>query len=289
MAKRRRSPRRAARRSRRTLTILLVLVLVSITVISLDESGRTHGLTSGVKSLATDAFSPVRSGVDAVLRPVGDLFAGAVNYGSLQQENQKLRAEIGALRQQAAEAPFQSRQQRQLQQLLHEAQLPTVASLSTVPAQTIAKSPSDFTATITIDKGRSQGVAVTDPVIGGGGLVGKVVQASHDTATVLLITAGQSEVGVTFGNPPQYAVAAGQGEGKLLSGEYISPDTPVHVGEEMYTNGLAGAAYPKGIPVAQVTSARTLPGAAEKTVRMRPLADLSTLAYVLVVQWSPSP
>ena len=118
MAKRRRSPRRAARRSRRTLTILLVLVLVSITVISLDESGRTHGLTSGVKSVATDAFSPVRSGVDAVLRPVGDLFAGAVNYGSLQQENQKLRAEIGALRQQAAEAPFQSRQQRQLQQLL---------------------------------------------------------------------------------------------------------------------------------------------------------------------------
>jgi rod shape-determining protein MreC len=289
VAKRRRAPRRAARRSRRTLTILLVLVLVSITVISLDESGRTHGLTSGIKSLATDVFSPVRSGVNGVLRPVGDLFAGAVHYGSLQQENQKLRAQIGALQQQVADGPFQRRQQSQLQQLLAEARLPTVSSIPSVVAQTIAKSPSDFTVTITIDKGRSQGVAVTDPVIGGGGLVGKVVQASHDTATVLLITAGQSEVGVTFASPPQYAVAAGQGQGKLLSGDYISPATPVRVGEKMYTNGLAGAAYPKGIPVAQVTSAKTLPGAAQKTVRMRPLADLATLAYVLVLQWSPAP
>lgn len=289
MAKRRRSPRRAARRSRRTLTIFLLLVLVSVTVITLDESGRTHHITSGIKSVATDVFSPVRSGIDAILRPVGDVFAGAIHYGSLQQENQKLRAEISALSQEVAEAPYQSRQRQQLEQIMAEAKLPTVARLSSVVAETVAKSPSDFTVTITIDKGRDQGVAATDPVIGGGGLVGRVLQASHDSATVLLITAGQSEVGVTFGSPPQYAVAVGNGEGKPMSGEFISPGVPVHVGEKMYTNGLAGAAFPKGIPVAAVTSVRTPAGASQQFVHLRPLADLSTLAYVLVVQWSPTP
>lgn len=266
-----------------------MLVLVSVTVISLDESGRTHGLTSGVKSVATDVFSPLRSGVDDILRPVGDLFAGAIHYGSLEEENHKLQAEIGALRQQVAEAPYQSRQRRQLEQLLQAAKLPTVASVPTVEAETIAEDPSDFTDTITLDKGRDQGVTVTDPVIGAGGLVGRVVQASHDTATVLLITAGQSEVGVTFGSPTQYATAQGEGVGHPMSGEFISPSVPVSVGEKLYTNGLAGAAFPKGIPVAAVTAVRTVPGAADKTVHLRPLADLDTLAYVLVLQWSPAP
>ena len=91
------------RRSRRTLTTLLVLVLISVTVISLDESGRTHGITSGIKSVATDVFSPLRSGVDSVLRPVGDFFAGAVHYGALQRENERLRTEIGQLQMSAAE------------------------------------------------------------------------------------------------------------------------------------------------------------------------------------------
>jgi rod shape-determining protein MreC len=267
----------------------VVLVLVSVSVISLDESGRTHRLTSGVKSAASDIFSPIRSAVNDIIRPVGDMFAGAVHYGSLQAENENLQKTIATLRRQIYEHPNDSRELAALERLMREAHLPTVRSLTTVPAETVAKSPSDFTATITIDKGRDAGVAVTDPVVGGGGLVGRVVQASHTTATVQLITNGESQVGVTFGNPPQYADAAGEGPGKDMSGLYVAPSVPIHVGEKVYTNGLAGASFPKGIPVAEVTSARTAPGAADQTVRLRPLADLSTLAYVLVVEWTPSP
>ncbi len=81
-----------ARRSRRSLTTLVVLVLVSLTIITLDQTSRTHHLTSGIKSVADDVFSPLRDGVNSVLHPVGDFFAGAVHYGSLQTENQKLQA-----------------------------------------------------------------------------------------------------------------------------------------------------------------------------------------------------
>jgi len=277
------------RRSRRTLTTLVVLLLISVTVISLDESGRTHSLISGVKSVASDVFSPLRSGVDGVLRPVGDFFAGAVNYGALQQENQKLRSEIGKLQLGAAETSHEKQELEQLDELLRSHNLTSIKTLKTVTAQTIAIGPSNFTATITIDKGRSQGVAVTDPVVGGGGLVGKVVYASHDTSTVQLLTAGQSTVGVTFAGSHYYATIDGQGPGKALKAEFISPTTPVHVGEEMFTNGLQGAEFPKGIPVAQVTSVHLVVGATQKTVLARPLADLQTLAYVQVVQWGASP
>jgi rod shape-determining protein MreC len=277
------------RRSRRTLTTLLVLVLVSVTVISLDESGRTHSITAGIKSVATDIFSPLRSGVDDVLRPVGDFFAGAVHYGSLQRENQELRTEVGKLRLQAAEAAHAQEQLQQLDRLLRAHNLTSLKTLRLVTAQTIATGQSDFTATITIDRGRDEGVAVTDPVIGGGGLVGRVVQASHTTSTVELITDGQSTVGVTFGTAPYYADVQGQGPDVDMKANYISPSTPVKAGQQMFTNGEDEASFPKGIPVARVVSVRTEPGATQKDVRVTPSADLKTLAYVQVVQWSSPP
>lgn len=277
------------RRSRRTLTLLLVLVLISITVISLDESGRTHGITSGIKSVATDVFSPLRSGVDGVVHPIGDFFAAAVNYGDLQHENQELRTEVARLQQQSAEAARAKEQLQKLDKLLESHNLTSLTRLSMVTAQTIAKGQSDFTPTITIDKGRDDGVAATDPVVGGGGLVGKVSFASDKSATVQLITSGKSIVGVTFGPGPYTADVQGQGAGSPMKALYIAATKPVTKGEEMYTNGFAEASFPKGIPVARVTSVRTVRGATDKDVQVKPLADLSTLAYVQVVQWNPAP
>lgn len=273
------------RRSRRTVTTLVVLVLISVTVISLDESGAGHSLTSGVKSLAGDIFSPLRSGVNAVLDPIGNFFAGAVHYGALQEENQKLSARLGALHQQAAERSYQ---QRQLQQILALEHLPYLSHLPTVTAQTQSLGISNFAATIGIDKGRSQGVTLGDPVVGAGGLVGQVVQANHNTAVVRLITDGQSRVGVTFGKQ-SYATVSGQGAAAPLVASVITPGATVHQGERMYTNGLAGAEYPKGIPVAYVTSATGVPGSTQQDVKLAPLANLNQLAYVKVIQWNPAP
>ena len=87
-----------SRRSRRTLTVV-VLIVLSLSIISLDLNGRTHSITSGVKSVANGVFSPLRQAVIDVLSPIGDFFAGAVHYGSLQSENQKLQSTIGSLRQ----------------------------------------------------------------------------------------------------------------------------------------------------------------------------------------------
>ena len=93
---------------------------------SLDLNGRTHSVTSGVKSVANEVFSPLRHAVVDVLSPIGDFFAGAVHYGSLQSENQKLQATIGSLRQEKAEIAFEKNQLRQLRQLMELKNLPSI-------------------------------------------------------------------------------------------------------------------------------------------------------------------
>ena len=87
----------------------------------------------------------------------------------------------------------------QLSALLH---LTFVGNLQTVPAQVTDFGTSNFAATIDINVGRSDGVQLSMPVVGNGGLVGQVVRVSRHTATVRLITDGQSAVGTRYGPPP---------------------------------------------------------------------------------------
>lgn len=269
---------------------MLILVLLSLSVITLDQSGRTHHITSGIKSLASDIFSPIRSGVNGILDPIGNVFAGAVHYDSVVKENHELQLTLGRIRLQDDARGFQLRQLTQLQRLLAENHLPYLQQLPTVLAEQTDAGSTNYAATIDIDKGRDDGVDVGMPVIGAGGLVGTVTFAAHHSATVTLVTDGSSKVGVSFGSGNAYtATLDGQGPGRSLNADFVAPGTPVRRGERMYTNDLAGNIFPGGIPVAYVTAVHTTPGASQETVEVQPLADLGALAYVEVVQWSPSP
>ena len=120
-----------------------------------------------------------------------------MHYGALQSENQKLQATIGRLRQEQAEKGFEKNQLRNVMALQN---LPFLDALTHRHGADHERSTrSNFTMTITIDKGRADGVDVGMPVVGAGGLVGQVIQSFHHTAVVQLITDGQSKVGVTFG------------------------------------------------------------------------------------------
>ena len=272
-----------SRRSRRTLTVIILLVL-SLSLISLDLNGRTHSLTSGVKSVANDVYAPLRQGVLDIISPIGNFFAGAFNYGSVQSENERLQRTIGQLRAAQLEQGFEK---KQLQDITALQNLPFLQSLPTVTAQTQDEFSSNFTATITLDKGRADGVDVGYPVVGAGGLVGQVIQSFHHTSVVRLITDGQSKVGVTFGNQVT-GIVDGQGPTNSMTADLVAPHTPLHKGEVMFTSSLDAAAFPPGIPVATVRSFHTAAGASQESIQVHPAADLAQLAYVDVVQWVPS-
>ncbi|MGP0031883.1 MAG: rod shape-determining protein MreC [Acidimicrobiales bacterium] len=272
---------------------MVVLIVASLTIISVDLNGRTHSLTSGVKSVANGIFSPIRGGVVDILSPIGDFFAGSLHYGSLQTENEKLQATIGQLRMEQSEKGYESTQLRDLMALEN---LPFLPSLSTVTAQSVDQNSSNFTSTITIDKGRGSGVLVGMPVVGSGGLLGQVIQSFHSTAVVQLVNDGQSKVGVTFGTPGQCSgsqcigTVDGQGPDKSMTLDLVPPNTPVQKGEQVVTSSLDAAAYPPGIPVATITSFRNPPGAIQEEITVTPEADLTQpVSYVDVVVWEPSP
>ena len=196
----------------------------------------------------------MRSGVDDIVEPVGSFLAGAVHYGAVRQQNQKLQTEIDQLRSQAA---AQADIDQRLKQLSALSNLPFVGNLQTVPAEVTDFGTSDFAATIDISVGRDEGVQLNMPVVGAGGLVGQVVQANHTTSTVRLITDGQSPVGVRYGTGDQLALAvlrrsrAGQAADRQPGAQ---GNTPSPRARSSSPAGCPTPSFPRDIPVATVVS-----------------------------------
>lgn len=267
---------------------LLMLVLASITVLTLDYHGEANKGLTQLRNGVLDGLAPVQRAIGAVLHPIGDAFAGAAHYGSVQQQNQALQQQIGALRRQVAADNVASAQARQLLKL---ERLPFVASTPQIVAEVLSGSTSDFAYTLEINKGTSSGIGVGEPVVGAGGFVGTVVAAGRSTAQVRLLQDNASDVGVKLGVAgTATGVVTGQGRDSALGLQILAGASTVRKGEWAYTSGTSAAgasAYPAGIPVATVTAVHPSAGGFNDTFTLEPLVNPTTLQYVAVLQWLP--
>ena len=275
------------RRSSRTRNVLAVLVLAALTLVTIDARSNGSGVLSSVRSGVSDAFSPLQRATHAALAPIGNFLTGAIDYGSLKAENQKLRQQIAGLQNQAVSS---SASEQAAQQLLQEMNLPFVGSIPTVAVQVIDQGFSNFDNSLTINKGTDSGVAPGQPVVAAGGLVGSVLSVTAHTSTVRLLTDPSFAVGVSLpgGN---VGSAGGQGRAEPL---HITIDSTnlappvIKPGDTVVTSGLALEKFPKGIPVGRVSKVTTPAGAAEPNISITPLVNAAQMSYLQVLLWSPA-
>lgn len=274
----------ASRRAVRPRFALFVLVLAAITVLTLYYKGGA-GTIGSLRSKASDLVNPVDSAVKRVVRPVGDFFQGATSYSSLRAEVGRLQTEVTKLKAQAAAGGTAEAQLSSLASLDH---LKFAANMSKIAAGVVGSVSSNFEQSIVVDKGSTAGVAVGMPVVSGTGLVGRVTQVSHRTSTVLLLTDPTFAAGVSFGSKGYLGVASGQGAGKLMDVQYVSPKSHIHVGELGETAEVKDGNLPLGIPVGKVVSVKDPTGALQESITMRPLTNLGDLQFVDIIRWTPS-
>jgi rod shape-determining protein MreC len=275
-----------SRRSSRSRFTLLLLVLISITVLTLDFRGQGSGVVETVRDAALDALAPVQSVTDTVFSPLTNAWNGVTNYGDLEAENARLRAQLEEAEGGDIAAANARRELEQLQQQLN---LGYLGETPRVPARVIGGPVSNFELTIELDRGRRHGVDVGNPVVTGAGLVGSVVQASDERAVVLLLSDLQSSVGVRMARSGAVAVANGAGRGEHLALETLgwTDDVRVRRREAVVTSGIS-ARFPPGVPVGRVERVREGEGSS-LAITVRPAADLERLEFVQVLQWAPPP
>lgn len=264
---------------------LLALVLASVTLVTVSYKSQGSGISVGFQRALRSFTNPIRSTTNSVIHPIENVVSGAFNYSALENQNIKLKDEIATLKNQGVLA---SQYKREAESLTRLANIPFAQGLSSVTAVVDNYSPSNTQMTVDLDKGSSQGIKVGQPVVSSLGLVGRVVFVSSSSSTVLLISDPSSSVGVQFGSSGSVALAVGSGSYNVLRAELIDPGTPLVLGEPMFTSGLQGGIYPANIPVGIVSKFSTPLGALQENVTLAPMASLSHLQYVKVLDWLPA-
>ena len=182
--------------SRRRAVVLLALS--SILLITLDLQG--NAVVDGVRRAFGTVFQPLQDAGRVITRPIGNAWRGITQYDDLEAENERLQDRIdqqeGAFIAALATA-------RDAQELLALNGIDDLTDISSITAQVVGESPTNFSQTVEINQGSSDGLRVGMPVVNAAGLVGKVTEVFANRSIVMLATDVSYAIPVQVLNLPE--------------------------------------------------------------------------------------
>jgi len=271
--------------SRRTRLVLGVLLIVAIALITLDFR---DGGASPARNVGADVFGPIERVTHDVTNPVASLFDSVTGGPSAQSTIANLQQENAALRAQLSSAQLSKTARQQLAKLLQ-----LDAGGYRIMAANVIAAGGDYSDTVTLDVGRSDGIKRDETVLNGSGFVGTITQVSEDTSTLLLDDDASSVTGVQVQGSGE--IGAVTGTGKSTSGSpmlrltLFDANAVLEPGQQVDTYASVGD-QPEvpGVPVGTVVSVHSSPGSLTQTALVRPFVDFTALGVVGVVVQVPT-
>jgi len=266
--------------------VLVGVSLILLTAYFGESPGSPlHTVQRGI----VEVLSPVQEGASKALKPVRDIAGWFSDTFHAKSQRNQLRREVQTLRGELAQAQSAQVQNAQLSKEVGLDNSAGIASYRPVAARVISRDPTLWYATIEVDKGSQDGVHVDDPVVGGGGLAGKVTTAAANVSVVTLITdhsmAIAAQVQDSSGDSGVLVPAVGNPSQLLL--QYLPRTAPVQVGQQVVTAGFKygplQSLYPAGIPIGQVSNASQGQLLSSGQVQVNPVVDLRHLDSVQVL------
>jgi rod shape-determining protein MreC len=246
--------------------------------------GFFHSLQSGAQTI----LSPIEDGASRAFKPVRDLVGWFGDVFNAKDENKALKKQLAGARAQSTNEAMLLRENIQLRGQLRLSEGLGYTNATRETARVIVRSPTVWYSTVTIDKGRSDGIRVDQPVINGDGLVGHVSAVSGGTATVTLLTDSSSAVSAQLAPDGALGIVKPSvGDPNDMQLLYIGKNHPVTKGAKVVTSGSASgplqSIYPRGIPIGEVS--RVSPGELDlyRTVHIRPWADFRRMDVLTVL------
>jgi rod shape-determining protein MreC len=285
------SARASAVVRRRAVVVALSIVSLALVTVYFRESD--GGVLHGFQSTGATVLRPFEVGAERVARPFRDAVGWFGGLLDAKSENEKLKEQIDALRQQIILNESALRENTQLKALLdyrEGARFPN--DYRAVSARVIARAPSQFEQQIVVSAGKNDGVSKHDAVVTAEGLVGEVTKVASNVAQVTLLTDQTSAVSALDIRTNAAGLAEhGQSESSLIV-DRVTKDQVVNQGDVFVTSGFhsgdLSSLYPRGIPIGVVTAR---PGQSDtdiyKQIQLDPFVDFSKLEAVIVLVKKP--
>lgn len=259
----------------------MAAVLLSIAIMVLDH--RYNHLES------------LRSGLSVLLFPVqylaslplllSESASDAINSrGELEAERDRLHAENLLLRARQQKFEALEAENMRLRGLLDSS---FKVGDRVLIAELVAVEQDPFRQQVLINKGKTSGLFVGQPVVDANAVVGQVTHINPFSASVLLITDAAHALPVQVHRNGLRTIALGTGLINRLELPHLPNNADIKVGDLLTTSGMGGS-FPPGYPVAEVIDVRREPGQPFASVIAQTTAHLDRIREVLLV-WTLDP
>lgn len=262
--------------------VLAVLLLVSMAMLTWYFREPVGGVLHSTQRGGLRVIAPLESGISAALDPFKDAYNWVAGLLSAQRENERLREEADRLRTELVALREAADENRRLRDLLDFTNQPSYPQdYQTVPARVISRSASPWNATITINRGLSDGIVMGQTVVSGQGLVGQISAVTTNSAQVLLIVDQNSHVEGRLQGSAAQGTIVGSINGQLEM-DFVEKNQSVTKKDVVVTSGT-GRLFVKGVPIGVIDEVSDQEIEYFKSISVTPFVEFGTLEEVMVL------
>lgn len=260
---------------------LIGLLLANVVIMAIDARD-SQGQQQIVRVWTQTVATPVQNVSSKAGGATSNFFRQIFSFRSIAAENEQLKQRVTEIENQLHNARLQAAENERLKGLLD---LRDQTTYQTLPARVIARDPSVWFNTITIDRGTSAGVKINMPVVSATGIVGRVITVSPWASQVMLVTdekAGAGAVVGQLGESGALGSVRGRPDLGLIEMRYVSGLEKVTLGDYVMTTGQDGI-YPPGLNVGEIVDVKNGTATQPHQILIRPGARLDRLEEVAVL------
>lgn len=259
------------------LFISAALALFSLHLALTDRKEIERGYV--LKEFLSITATPLQKFLLGAKGSISGVWSGYINLAGTKVENDGLKKRIVELETENTGLREEIRLNSRLQEL---ADFKKALPYETIITDMVGYNMELWARTVTIDKGKAEGIEKDRAVISPFGVVGRIIHVNNHTARVLLNTDLRSNIDVLVERTRVKGVIEGDGANGLVL-KYIRQADDVALGDTIITSGISGV-FPKGLVVGTVTEIKKGQDNFFSHIAVTPRADVMRLEEVMVLK-----
>lgn len=263
--------------------LLLAVMIALLVMISITGEGREQ--LTPVEDILLAVFAPVQTVFSSAGRRLQSLYDAVIFFHQLRAENERLREEMSKIEGQLIQLQELRNQNYRYRRML---EFKEKSGFDLLPAEVIARDPSQWFGAITINRGYLDGVKREAAVITDRGLVGMVTTVSPNSSQVILITDPRPAVGALVLRSREHGIVESYSkQPSFLRIINLPPEADILPGDLIISSGLGGI-FPYGIAIGTVKAIEDDHLSLVKSALVEPRVNFNRLEEVFIVMGGAS-
>lgn len=262
------------------LKIIIIVAVLLTAALSVMAGLTNHSIP---ELLVQGILAPFHAAGTSLTKTAERYYSYMFRYEALEAENEALKKQVAELQDTARKADATERENTRLRNTMKL--LESHDTYEEVDAYIIGWSSTDWSNTLTINRGTSAGiaenmVAITD----NGEVVGLVSQVGPNFAVVKTVLDSTLEISATIATSGYNGMVSGgyiEGNDKYLQMDYLPSSAIIRNKDQVVTSG--STLYPRGLILGSVVDAGFKETGVAKYAVLKPAAEISSLEQIFIV------